>query len=507
MPRRGCPVKMTMLVRDARISGGTGSLVDLWLDDGVISRIVDAGTPPPTDTRAAQVELDAAGKWVSPGLWDNHVHASQWALSARRLDVSTAESAGEAGELVADALAAGAAVTAGHPFIGAGFRDGLWPDTPTLEILDAAGDGVPVVLISGDLHAAWLNSAALELYGHRGHETGLLREVEAFEVTRRINSVPEPVVDLWLAEAANAAAARGVVGIVDLEMDWNLHSWQRRMAAGFDSLRVEFGIYSQHLDRAAALGLRSGLAITPLLAVGRFKVITDGSLNTRTAYCYDEYPGLEARRDSRGVLTVAPAELQHSMRAASDAGLESSVHAIGDHATSLALDAFERLGIGGRIEHAQLVSSGDVPRFAALGVTASVQPDHAMDDRDVAEKFWPGRTGRAFPLRALLDSGAELAFGSDAPVSALDPWATMAAAVGRSRGDREPWHPEQRISVREALAASTRSRVAPGEPADLIVTDDDPSELTAQQLRDVAVQATLLGGRVTHNLCATQGTP
>ena len=291
------------------------------------------------------------------------------------------------------------------------------------------------------------------------------------------------------------------MGIVDLEMDWNLDSWRRRMAAGFDSVRVEFGIYTQHLDRALGLGLHTGQAITPLLGVGRFKVITDGSLNTRTAYCYDDYPGLEGREDSRGLLTVPPAELLARMHAASKTGLESSVHAIGDHATSLALDAFEQLGVGGRIEHAQLVADTDVPRFAAIGVTASVQPDHAMDDRDVAQKYWPGRTGRAFPLRALLDAGATLAFGSDAPVSTLDPWATMAAAVDRSRGDREPWHPEQRISAREALAASARSSVAVGQPADLIVTDHDPSAMTARQLRDATVRATLLAGRLTHNTC------
>ncbi|WP_309618018.1 amidohydrolase family protein [Salinibacterium sp.] len=482
-----------MLIRNAKISDGDGSLVDLRLDNGEIASIITTGS---FTTEADQI--DAEGRWVSPGLWDNHVHASQWALSARRLDVSTAESASRAGELVANALAAGAVVAAGQPFIGSGFRDGLWPDAPALEVLDAAGAGVPVVLISGDLHAAWLNSAALELYGHRGHETGLLREVEAFEVARRISSVPDDLLDSWLAEAGRAAAARGVVGIVDLEMDWNLDSWRRRMAAGFDSVRVEFGIYPQHLDRALELGLHTGQSIAPLLGVGRFKVITDGSLNTRTAYCYDEYPGLEGREGSRGLLTVPPAELLSRMRAASRAGLESSVHAIGDHATSLALDAFEQVGVGGRIEHAQLVADADLARFAALGVTASVQPDHAMDDRDVAERYWAGRTGQAFPLRSLLDAGATLAFGSDAPVSALDPWVTMAAAVGRSRGDREPWHPEQQISAREALAASTRGSVAVGQPADLILTDSDPSSLTAPQLRDVTVWATLMAGRLTH---------
>ena len=494
-----------MLLRNARISRGDGTVVDLQIDDGRIVSIVAAGSVaagsvPAGSPPAGADELDAGGRWVSPGLWDNHVHASQWALIAKRLDLSTVTSARQAAALVGDALAAGAVIEPGQAFVASGFRDGLWPDAPALEVLDTASGGIPVVLISADLHAVWLNSAALNLYGHRGHATGLLVEDPAFEITQQLNAVPVDVLDSWLVDAGHAAAARGVVGVVDLEMAWNLESWRRRMGNGFDSLRVEFGIYSEHLERAIELGLRTGDVMLPLLTVGRFKVITDGSLNTRTAFCYDEYPGMEGEQHAHGMLTVHPAELLPRMRAAMQAGIESSVHAIGDHATALALDAFEELEGGGRIEHAQLVSTTDIRRFAELGVTASVQPDHAMDDRDVAEKFWAGRTGRAFPLRALLDAGAQLALGSDAPVSPLDPWVTIAAAVGRTRDGLEPWHPEQAITVREALEASTRTTVAVGEPADLIVTDNDPDALVATQLRDVVVLATLLGGRLTHNV-------
>ena len=483
-----------MLIRNARISGTDGSLVDVHIDGGVISSIVAADSSP-----SGGQELDVGRRWVSPGLWDNHVHASQWALITRRLDVSSAISARHAAELVGNALGAGgpAILEPGQAFVGSGFRDGLWPDAPSLLVLDAVSGDLPVVLVSGDLHAVWLNSAALELHGHRGHPTGLLQEDAAFEVTRRLNAVSDELLDSWVSDAGHAAAARGVVGIVDLEMAWNLESWQRRMSKGFDSLRVEFGIYTEHLDRAIELGLRTGDPVSPLLTVGRFKVLTDGSLNTRTAYCHDEYPGMEGQEHSRGMLTVPPSQLLPRMRAAVEAGIEPTVHAIGDHAISLALDSLEQLACSGRIEHAQLVSDADIPRFAALGVTASVQPDHAMDDRDVAEKFWPGRTARAFPLRSLLDAGAKLAFGSDAPVSPLDPWVTIAGAVERSRHGREPWHPEQAITASEALAASTRTTVAAGEVADLIVTDDDPASLA--QFRDVVVLATLLGGRLTHN--------
>ena len=452
-----------------------GRLVDLRIENGLIAEIgpgLGAGD-------------DFAGRWVSPGLWDNHVHFTQWALTSRRVDLSLAASAREAAEIVGAALD-------GEPLVGANFRDGLWPDAPSREILDATTGDVPVVLVSGDLHAVWLNSAALAQYGHAGHPTGLLREDDAFDVNQRLDTVGDDVIDGWARDAAEAAARRGVVGIVDLEMAWNLEHWQRRIDAGHDALRVEFGIYTQHLERAIAEGLRTGRRMHELLTVGRFKVLTDGSLNTRTAYTWDAYED-----GTHGLLTVPPEALLPLMRRAAGAGIVPTVHASGDRANTLALDAFEELGIAGSIEHAQLLAETDFPRFAALGVAASVQPEHALDDRDVADKFWPERTGRLYAFRSLLDAGATLLFGSDAPVAPLDPWVAIAAAVTRASGGREPWHPEQRVSNAEALAASTRTTVAVGQPADLVITELDPLTTAGDDLRRMPVAATLLGGRYT----------
>src|SRR6187200_51947 len=141
------------------------------------------------------------------------------------------------------------------------------------------------------------------------------------------------------------------------------------------------------------------------------------------------------------------------MRRAHEGGLTPAVHAIGDQANARVLDAFEAVGCRGSVEHAQLLRHDDVARFARLGVIASVQPEHAMDDRDVADRYWAGRTDRAFMLAELQAAGVELALGSDAPVAPLEPWVAIAAAVGRARDGREPWHPEQAIDVRAALAA------------------------------------------------------
>ena len=495
----------SVLLTGARLPGG--ARVDVHIADGRISSVSAAGDSS-RDASTQVIELD--GRYVIPGLWDKHVHATQWALVSRRLDLSAAESAADAVAIVAERLRQGVAASdvtdnadAG-PLVGYGFRDGLWPDAPHRGLLDAVTGERAVILVSADLHCCWLNSAALAEHGRAEHPTGLLREEDCFAVTRTLGVVATETLDGWVRDTARAAAARGVVGVVDLEMSWNVDHWTRRIRAGATELRVRFGIYPQHLDRAIEAGLVSGALIAGtdgLLEVGPFKVLTDGSLNTRTAYCFDEYPGLEGQHNSRGLLTVPYEELVPLLRRATQAGLVPAVHAIGDHANTLALDAFERLGVSGSIEHAQLVAEADFERFARLGVTAGVQPEHAMDDRDVADKYWPGRTGRAFALASLLAAGAELALGSDAPVAPLDPWRTIAAAVARTADDRAPWHPEQAISIEDALVASADGRRAleSGGPADIAVLDIDPTLAGTDELRRMPVAATLLAGRFTHN--------
>lgn len=496
-----------LLLTGGRLPGRDGT-VDVLLAEGRIHSVVPAGAAAggasaaggaaaaATATAAAaaaaeRVALD--GRWLLPGLWDQHVHFTQWAQTARRLDVSRAASAAEAAALVRER---DDAQPGDDLIVGFGFHDALWPDVPTRELLDAAAGDRPVVLVAGDLHCSWLNTAAAAVFAP-GSAEAVLREDASFAVTSRLSTADDATLDRWAADAARAAATRGVVGIVDLEYGWNLDVWTRRLASGADGLRVEFGIYADDLDRAARLELRTGAVIDGtggLLTVGPFKVISDGSLNTRTALCEHSYPD-----GGHGVANLSPEELVDRMRFAVSHGLEPAVHAIGDEANRRALDAFEVVGAGGRIEHAQLIDPDDVPRFGRLGITASVQPEHAMDDRDVADRLWAGRADRAFPLAELHRSGARLAFGSDAPVAPLDPWAAIASAVGRTRDGREPWHPEQRLPVDAALAASVRSSVAPGQPADLAVLDRDPLASGPDDLRTMPVAATLLAGRFTHD--------
>jgi predicted amidohydrolase YtcJ len=295
-----------------------------------------------------------------------------------------------------------------------------------------------------------------------------------------------------------------VVGVVDLEFDQAVEEWPARTAVGAELLRVRVGAYVDTLDAFLAAGLRTGQQMpgcSHLVTMGPLKVISDGSLNTLTAWCSTPY-----HDGSTGAANISGDGLRAVMEAANRHGLTVAIHAIGDAAVDQALTAFERTGAQGSIEHAQLIQHEDAKRMAAAGIRASVQPAHLLDDRDLTELLWPDKCDRCFALRWLADEGVELALGSDAPVAPLDPWLAVAAAVHRSVDGRAPWHPEQSLTPREALAASTDGlgTVTAGHPADLVLLDADPLAPgspadQAEALREMHVAATWVDGVPVHS--------
>jgi predicted amidohydrolase YtcJ len=488
-----------LLLREARLVEADGTAdapVDVLLRAGRIAQIA----PRIEASDADELALD--GRFVMPGLWDGHVHTGQWAAVSRRLDLAGARSAAEVAALVRARVDAG--WNADEVLLGYGFRDAMWPDEPRPELLEFGE--VPVALISGDVHTTWTNSALLRRLG-LGTNDWWMKEQPAFDLGVRLSAIDDATLDRWVADAMRVAATRGVTGIADFDMGGNIGAWQRRMSGGLRTVRVRASVYPVDRGRADADGLRSGASIPGtdgLATVGWFKLFTDGALNSRTAWCADPYPGATGPHD-HGLPTYADGELLAAARDALAVGLVPTIHAIGDRAVTEALDTFAALGIGAdsplppRMEHAQLVADADLPRFGELGIHASVQPEHAMDDRDVADHHWAGRTRRSFPYRSLLDAGAVLELGSDAPVSPLDPWVTIAAAVTRSRDGREPWHPEQGLALADALRASWGgvASVAPGGHADLAILDADPHAAAPDALRTMAVHGTVVDGVVT----------
>ncbi|CCH77051.1 conserved hypothetical protein [Nostocoides japonicum T1-X7] len=595
-----------MLLREVRLVpvGGVpapSEPVDVRIRDGIV---VGVGPRLPTDAGEQVVECE--GRYAAPGLWDKHVHLAQWAAFRRRLDTSGTTSPGEVLARVAARLPA---VAEGSVLVGYGHRTGTWSDPPTVAALDAVAGSRAVVLISGDAHHAWLSSAALRLLDVPDPlPVGPLEEEDWFSRYPRLAELC-PVDLAAYAEAVAAASALGVVGVVDLEFGSDFLRWPERWHGGVTGLRVRSATYPDGLPLVAGRGLRSGDPLVEgqdQVVMGPLKVISDGSLNTRTALCCSPYAdtadapalshpwgaGASSAEPAYGRATYDAAELTDLLSQAQTLGLDATVHAIGDAALHEALAAFSAAGDwGGRspsrrihrrsassaapdramvvparatvvpvsatagatratagatratagatratagptratvvpeyatagpasattgptrgsIEHVQLVGWDDLDTMAALGLTASVQPAHLWDDRDVSERCWPDRTERCFAFRAMADRGIPLALGSDAPVSPLDPWLAMAAAVHRSAGDREPWHPEQALTVAEALAASTdgATTLAVGSRADIVLLDADPlapqddSRSTASHLRGIRVGATLVAGRFTHRV-------
>lgn len=442
------------------------------------------------------------------------MHLGQWAQQTVRPDFSNAGSAEQALSLASQFLAESAreaAHSAASPeLIGMRLRGGDWGGLTRTQ-LDGVSAEIPIVLIGIDLHGAWLNSAALRRHGFPADHGAHVVEDACFALLGELDRVSDAELDARVAAGARQAAARGIVGVVDFEMRWGVDDWLRREAAGWHALRVESAVYPQLLDRAISLGLRTGSPIGHggLASLGPLKIITDGSLGTRTALCCAPYPG-----GGHGRELVPKPQLTELLAHARRSGFTAAVHAIGDRANAQALDAFEASGAAGRIEHAQLLCPEDVARFGRLGVAASVQPAHLLDDVPGMRALWPDRASNAFPFASLLAAGAAVVFGSDAPVAPLDPWLAISAAVTRAPEGDGPWVPEERLSVAQALRCSMRGplRPGPGDAADLVLLDRDPlgedplgeDPLAASAtpppcgFRAPAVEATLLRGEPTY---------
>ncbi|MDJ0469162.1 amidohydrolase [Rhodococcoides fascians] len=471
----------------------SGVLFDIELVGSTIGSITPAGSD---RTRGVEV-VDGAGGVALPGFVDSHVHLTQWAAARRRIDVGPASSAADAVALVFPY-----ARTAGDSVVRAnGFRDAQWSDEPHKDLLENALPGVRVALTSMDLHTLWLSPALLRDLGI-DHPTGVLRDVDGLEAVMALEALEDPAeLDRAVLDATAALAVRGVTGVVDFEFADNRTVWDRRLSAGSPAVRVDTTVWPQWLDEALDRGERTGdvSAVSDMIRRGPLKVMLDGSLNTRTACCHDRYPGVDGD-NAYGLLLETRDGLFELVARAARGGITSAVHAIGDRANGVALDAFERAGCGGRIEHAQQLVPEDIARFAALGVAASVQPQHAMADRDIAEDLWAGRRSVAYGYGSLHRSGATLLFGSDAPVSPPEPLAGVAAAVFRTNDDRPPWHAEESVPLDAALQAASGGRGAlrVGDVADIVVLEEHPVHRSAHDLAETEIRATVCAGTLTH---------
>jgi hypothetical protein len=341
-------------------------------------------------------------------------------------------------------------------------------------------------------------------------------------------TIPDPSVDK-VAKAIGAAQVSlwrmGLTGAHDYDQSRCLSALQSLHSRGELGLRVVKGIPLEDLPSAVALGLCSGFG-DDFLRIGSVKCFADGALGPMTAAMFQPYEG-EAGGDSRGMLFMDGEELFEHGRLAVQHGLSMAVHAIGDRAIHEMLNGYERLRayehdklglspksgkacLRHRIEHVQVLLPDDVGRLAKLGIIASMQPIHATSDMLIADRFWGKRAALAYALHSQLEQGAVLAFGSDAPVESPNPFLGLHAAVTRRRLDGTPgpdgWHPQQRLSVEQALRGFTTGpayaagmedrlgRLKPGYLADLLVLDTDLYRCAPDELAEIHPVRTMVGG-------------
>jgi predicted amidohydrolase YtcJ len=494
-------------------------------------RIVALGEEavPAAGPRARRIDL--GGRFVLPGFIDNHVHLRDGSLRLSRVRLRGVRTREEFTRVVAE-HASGLAPEAW--VLGGGWDHESWGGAlPTRAWIDEAAGGRPALLHRLDGHLALASSGALAVAGlDRGAEdppggslvrgadgelTGVLKDAAIAPVERRI---PAPGRDelLRALEAGLAhAASVGVTSVHDVSHADDPSLLAELLLEGRLTLRVACRHPIERTSELRAVGVSAGQG-GAWLRVGAVKMFADGSLGASTAAFLEPYADDPA---NRGLEMHDPAELHRALAEADRARLQLSVHAIGDLAIRRVLDVFERIARENpawdrrwRIEHVQHPAAADVPRLAALGVTASMQPAHAADDgRWMERRIGRDRARTSYPFRTLIDAGVAVTFGSDWPVAPLDPLAGFDAAVNRRTLDgANPggWFPEQRVTVEEALLAYTRGNaravfeegekgmLAPGFLADLVVLDRDPFEIPRGEVGQLRVGVTIVGGRVVY---------
>jgi predicted amidohydrolase YtcJ len=480
--------------------------------------------------------VDVRGRAIIPGLIDAHVHFGSYSIATYQdqVDLDNVPTKAEAVARVAEAARQ---MSPGRWILGGGWNKNIWPGLafPSAADLDAAIPRHPVALEDKSRHATWVNSRALELAGitaetedppggqilrdESGQPTGILLETAAGLVDEII---PEPNVET-MAEALRQGMAEahrlGLTGFHDPGHRTVLAALQVLRTRGEFALRALVHIPGDDLESAAELGLRSGFG-DEYLRIGGVKIFADGALGPHSAHMLSPYEGTTSEF---GVPTHTAAELYDLVRRARQAGLSVAVHAIGDAANRVVLDAIEHAQSPGsstppalpnRIEHVQLLHPEDVPRLARLDIVASMQPIHATSDMEMAERHWGRRCDLAYAWRSVLDSGARLAFGSDCAVETLDPLAGIHAAATRRRADGSPgpegWIPAQRLTVVEAVHAYTlgaayasgeahlKGALAPGKVADLVVLSHDIFAIHPMEILEARIEMTVFDGQIVY---------
>ena len=482
--------------------------------------------------------LDGGSKTLLPGLTDAHAHVYGLGALRSNLDLAGTPSRQDA---VAKIAAYAAAKPSAKWITGRGWNQVIWPvqEFPTAKDIDAVVIDRPVWLRRVDGHAGWANSTTLELAGinddtpdpvggkiirdENGHATGVLIDTAMGLVSAKIPAPDKDEVRDAIRAAINALLAEGVTGVHDAGVDLMNAEVYLSMA---DNRQLDMRIYAMIGGAGAvldAIGKPIKQYANDRLEIASVKLYSDGALGSRGAAMIEPYSD---DAENRGLPFWTQQQLDEKVAKANGMGFQVGIHAIGDLGNRLALNAFEKSQNGepsplrNRIEHAQIIALEDIPRFAQLGVVASMQATHATSDKNMAEdRVGADRILGGYAWRRLLDSGAIVANGSDFPVELSNPFHGLYAAVTRQGRDGEPeggWYTDQALSRAEALhsftlaaafAANQEDRLGslePGKWADFIIIDRDYFAIESSEIDDISVLQTWVGGELVFDAGAAE---
>ena len=534
MPHATIPsAPLSLAIVNARI--WTGDARRPWADAVAVrgDRIVAVGSSAEIRKMSAGATrvIDAKGQMLVPGFHDAHVHFIDGGYRLASVQLRDARTPAE---FIARIKAFAATAPKGSWISGGDWDHERWGgQLPERSWIDSVTPDNPVWVNRLDGHMSLANGAALRAAGvtratpdidggtivrdATGEPTGILKDNASSLVDQRVPAASLEQNDRALAAAMHHVAAQGVTSVHNMGSWDDLATFERAHAAGSMITRVyavvPLATWARLRDTVAARGHGDAW-----VRIGGLKGFVDGSLGSHTAAFLE--PFTDAPGD-RGLLVTTREELYEWTTGADKAGLQAIVHAIGDRAIRLQLDIFARVarenGVRDRrfrIEHAQHIAPADIPRFAQLGVIASVQPYHAIDDGRWAERvIGAERIRTTYAFRSLRDAGARLAFGSDWFVAPPTPLVGIYAAVTRrTLDDRNPngWVPEQRVTVEDALRAYTingayasfeekdKGSIERGKLADFTMIDRDLTRIAPETIRDARVTLTVVGGRVVY---------